>query len=544
VQVTTERQENCIVKLTVSVDERRTNELLRRSARTLSRRYRLPGFRPGKAPYNVVVRHLGIESIQSQVLDQFGDEVFEEGLEQSGLQPIDQASLEDVTWDPSFTLHLAVPVGPEIDLGDYREIRIPWQGAQVTDEKLDEALVRLQREQSEWQSADRPAEIGDQIVADITAKVKDEVVLDNTDREMILNDGSPYPVPGFAAAIVGMQAGETREFNQSYPEDHYNADIAGQEGHFTVTLKQIRAQILPPLDDEFAIMVGDYESLDDLKAKVRQSLQQKTENRLEQAFEERMWDELLQVVSIEYPEVYVDREVDVYQQQLARQLQPQGIDLASFFQISNMTEEAWREQVRPQAAERLKRNLVLRELIKIEELAVEDGEVDAEIAKMLESLGDRADDMREMIESDAGRMSITDGLLTQKALDHLKAIVRAPEAAEETGTGEPEGEEAAEATEAGIAEADAPQASEVVVEAPDVEDAPETGVVEADAQKASEDAQAAASDNIESENGATSGAEAEQVAEETTKAQEQAEAEQDEPAEPADASDASEDGLD
>ncbi len=577
-QVTTERQENCIVKLTVSVEEQRTNELLRRSARTLSRRYRLPGFRPGQAPYKVVVRRLGIESIQAQVLDQFGDEVFEEGLKQSGLQSIDQASLDDVTWDPSFTLHLTVPIGPEVDLGDYREIRIPRQVTQVTDEEWDEALVRLQKEQSEWQPAKRPAEVGDQVVVDITARVNDEVVLDNTDREMILNDESPYPVPGFAEAVVGMQAEETREFVLSYPEDYYNVDIAGQEGHFDVTLKENRAEVLPPLDDEFAIMVGDYESLDDLKTKLRLSLQEEAENRANQAFEERMWEELLEVVSIEYPEAYVDREVDADQERLAQQLQTQGIDLASFFQISNMTEETWREQVRPQAIERLKRNLVLSEVIKTKELAVEDDEVDAEIAETLESLGDRADDMRERIESDTGRMMVTDGLLTQKALEHIKVIVRAPEEAEETEAGEPEGEQAAEATEAEdsteaeVAEADAPEASEDtakaadvedapeteateadaqkasedIVEAADVEDAPETEVAEAGAQEANEDAKAAASERFESEQEATVDAEAEQVAEETSKAQEQAEAEQDEPADeseqkPEDTSTASED---
>ena len=208
-KVTTEREENCIVKLTISVEESKETEYLRRSARALSRQYRIRGFRPGKAPYNVIVQRLGIDTVRAQVVEQFGDQVFEQGLEESGLEPADMASLEEVTWEP-FTLHLKVPVAPEVSLGDYREIRIPWTAPQVTDEELAEELARLQKQQSEWETVERPAELGDQVVLNIVGRVGDDVVLENTDRELVLNAESPYPIPGFAEAVVGMVPGEKR----------------------------------------------------------------------------------------------------------------------------------------------------------------------------------------------------------------------------------------------------------------------------------------------------------------------------------------------
>ncbi|RQW08662.1 trigger factor, partial [candidate division KSB1 bacterium] len=254
-KVTTERLENCIVKLDIQVDDKETHNYLHDAARTMAKDYRVPGFRPGKAPYHVVMQRFGLEAIRVQVIEQFGDQVFEAGLKESGLEPVDQASLEEVTWDP-FTLHLTVPVAPAVNLGGYRDIRIDWEEPSVSDQDLEEELDRLRRQHGEWQEAGRGAELGDQIVIDITGKVEDKVVLGNTEREMVLNADSPYPIPGFAEQIVGMKVDETREFDLTYPEDHYNPDTAGKSAHFEATLHKIQVETLPELNDEFAILVG------------------------------------------------------------------------------------------------------------------------------------------------------------------------------------------------------------------------------------------------------------------------------------------------
>jgi trigger factor len=416
--------------------------------------------------------------VQAQAIEQFGDQVFEQGLEESGLEPIAQASLQEVTWEPTMALHLTVPVGPEVDLGAYQDVRVPWQAPEVTEEDVEEELARLQKQHAEEQASEKPAELGDQIVADITATVEGEVVLENTGRELVLDAESPYPAPGFSEAVVGMQAGETREFALTYPEDHYNADIAGKEGHFEVHVTEVKTEVLPELDDEFAIMVGDYEDLDDLKAKVRQSLQESAESAAESEFEEAMWQELLEVAEIEYPEVYVDREVEMMQSQFGSTLQRQGMDLDTFFQLTNSSEEKWRAEIRPQAIEQMKRRLILAEVVHDQELAVDDDEIKAEIKEALEPLGEQADEMRELLESENGRLSIEDSLLRQKAMEYLKSVVRVEaeageEADEETETTEASAEEEvveeaeeekAVADEASADEASADEADDELVE--------------------------------------------------------------------------------
>jgi len=470
-KVTTERQENCIVQLTISVDEEKETEYLRRSARALSREYRIHGFRPGKAPYDVVVQRLGLEMVRAGALDRFGDEVFEQGLEESKLEPVAQASLQDVTWDP-MTLHVEVPVKPEVLLSKYRDIRITWGVPEVTEEQVNEELLKLQREQSEWRPDDRPAEMGDQVVLNIKGTVEDEIVLENTNRELVLDPDSPYPVPGFAERVAGMQPGETKESDLTYPEDHYNAEIAGKEGHFEVTLHEIRVEVLPELDDEFAILVGDYESLSELKASVREKLEEEARERAENEYEEQVWKALLETAEVGYPAVMVDREIESTKAQLEQQLQQrQGMDFQSFLSLSNTTEETWAAGVRPEAEERLKRGLLLAEVVEQEELSVESAEVEAEIEEMLEPLGERGEQLREIFNSPSGRMSVNERLLTRKAVERLKAIARGEEppkgnppseAAEEPAAGAEEGSEAGtpEAeTEVAAAEVGAPSES-------------------------------------------------------------------------------------
>jgi trigger factor len=509
-KVTTERQENCVVQLDIIVEPEEERSYLRRSARALSREYRIRGFRPGKAPYDVVVQRLGIDMVRAQAVDQFGDHIFSDGLDLSELEPVAQASLEEVTWDP-FTLHLTVPVGPEVTLGDYRDIRIPWGVPEVTEDQVNAELIELQEDQSEWRPDDRPAEFGDQVVLNIKGTVEGESVLENTDRELVLDADSPYPVPGFADAVVGMQPDETREFDLSYPDDHYNAEIAGKTGHFVVTLTEIRVEVLPELDDEFAMMVGDYENLEELKASVRSSLEEQAQERAEDEYEEQIWEEILETASVEYPLVMVESELESIKRQMENTLQQQSLDLESYFRLTGTTEEAWLEEAQPQAAQRVVRGLVLSEVVSAEELTLLPGEMSDEVERIVASAGDQGERVREMLESPQGLMSVSEQLLTGKAIERLKAIARG----EDPPIGEPETEatdsetaEDADAADETTAESDA-AAAETNQEETAAAEAPADEEIsdEADSEEETADAEAADQEATQAETAAQEAAE-------------------------------------
>jgi len=423
-KVTSERLENCIVALHIEVDDQETHTYLRQAARKLSQDYRIAGFRPGKAPYDVVVQRFGLDAIREQVVEQFGEQIFEKGLEASGIKPAERASLEQVTWDP-FTLHVKVPVEPMVNLGNYRDIRIEWQEPVITDQDVEGELNRLRQQHAEWQEEpERGAELGDQVVLDITGKAEGKVVLGNKDREMVLNADSPYPIPGFAQQVVGMKVGESREFDLTYPADHYNPDTAGKEAHFEVTLHRIRVEKLPELNDEFAALVGDYENLEDLKNKLRQSLLERTQYETQETYLDQIWERLRQEAVVEYPQIYVDRELEVMKRQIKSQLQQNNIDLENYLKLINSTEAEWKEGLRPQAVERLVRRLILQQVIEQEKIQVKEEEIEAETQHALELVGDDASQLREWLQSSVGQLSIIEDLLTRKATERLIEIAR------------------------------------------------------------------------------------------------------------------------
>jgi FKBP-type peptidyl-prolyl cis-trans isomerase (trigger factor) len=177
--------------------------------------------------------------------------------------------------------------------------------------------------------------------------------------------------------------------------------------------------------------VGDYDSLDDLKTKLRVSLLDESKEQAEEAYEEQIWEKLFEVATVDYPQLFVDQEMDALQAQFEGQLQQQGVDLDTYLQLTNTTQEAWAEQMRPAGEERLKRNLVLGQVIQEEGLQVETEEIETEIEDMARPLGEQGDRVREAFASPMGKLRVTETLLLRKAMDRLKAIARGVESADQ-----------------------------------------------------------------------------------------------------------------
>ena len=186
-KVETERLENCQMALTIEVDEERTQRALRKVARRISRQAKIPGFRPGKAPYNVVAGMFGKDVLYQEVLDELGNTVYEEALKETGLEPFGQAQLTDYETDP-LVLKMVVPLVPVVELGDYRQMRLEPEEEAAREEEIDETLRRIQEQNTFWEPVKRAAQWGDLAIVDIEGMVKGETVIGNKGRELIGND--------------------------------------------------------------------------------------------------------------------------------------------------------------------------------------------------------------------------------------------------------------------------------------------------------------------------------------------------------------------
>jgi trigger factor len=423
-KISTERIEDCQVVLSIEIDAERVEHYMRRAARRLSNRMQIPGFRKGKAPYNLVLQRLGREALIGEALEELSGEVFKEALEESGIEPIDQAKLESVEGEP-LTLKMIVPVAPVVELSNYRQIRLEPEEVSVDDEAVEEVLKEIQKNHAEQRPVQRPAQRGDIVVMDVKATVEGEAVFSDEERTLILETDALYPLPGFSEQVVGMVIGEDREFDLPYPEDSNIPDLAGKEVHFTVHLYDIKEEVLPALDDDLAMTAGDYETLDELRASARESLQLIAEREAEERFIARVLEEVTEGSRAEFPPVLLERELDDMVAEQDRLLRQQrGLTLDNYLQTIQVSAEDFRADLRPRASERLTRFLVLNEVAQAEGVQVSPDEIEKEIERLSQPYGEQAETMKKILSSPTSQSSLNADLLIRKAIEHLVAIAR------------------------------------------------------------------------------------------------------------------------
>ncbi|MCD6291376.1 MAG: trigger factor [Anaerolineae bacterium] len=490
-KISTEQLDNRQVVLTIEVEPERVERFLRQGARRLANRIRIPGFRKGKAPYQIIVNMVGKNAIYQEVLDDLIQEAYREALSQTQIEPIAQAELDDIQIEP-LVIRMRVPLAPEVKPGDYRSIRVEQEEIEVTDEEVEEVLNDLRESRSRWVEVDRPAQYGDLLTVDIKGTADEETVIDQTDWEFVpAEDAEAEIVPGFDAAFIGMEPGETREFTLTYPADS-NSRWAGKDVHFVATLKKIQARETIELNDEFAASIGDFQTLDELRESIRSELRSEREREAQAKHVEQVLDALVENAElVKYPPILLEQEIDRLIQDQESRLQASGLSMDEYLKLTQTTPEQYHESIRPQAEQRLVRNLLLDAVADAEEITVTPEEVEAEIVRMLQSMaGDTREQMGALLRTPAGRQIVAQDLRTQKTIERLLAIARG-EVEEATSEGEAvepgETEEEAEAS----AEASAPSEDEESVEVKEAarSEAEVKGTAEAAGSEAEEESQ-------------------------------------------------------
>jgi trigger factor len=430
-KVTTERLDNCQVNVFIELDAKEIDGKLRQTARKISREFAMPGYRKGRAPYHAVVRIFGLEAVQQETLENFGNDLYDAALEEVDYEPFDVGSLEEVEWDP-FRMTVLLPIQPEVELGEYAAVRVPFEPEEVTDEQIDEYLHNLQREHGQWVPVEREAAIGDQVVLDMHGRAGEEEVMNNEGQEMLLIAEATYPLPGFHEEIVGMSPGEEKTFTLTMPEDEEEEEFAGREAEITVRLHTVREEDLPPLDDDLAMMVGDYDTLDDLKADVWENLETDALQQAEAEYLEKVLDAMVETAErIEYPPKAVEQETEVVMDQMERNLAASGMQLDTFLNMIGKTRDMYKQELSSSAEDRLKKRLVLNKVAEEEGLTIEEEELEEEIERLIEAMGDQAASMRALLETPGGKESVNQDLLVSRAQQRVVEIAKGEVPAEE-----------------------------------------------------------------------------------------------------------------
>lgn len=439
--VKTEPRENRQLAVTIEVDQQRVEQELRKAAAKIAQRYVIPGFRKGKAPYHIVVQQVGLQGLYAEFVEELGEELFRKALEQEKIQPYAQSSLEDIQLEP-LTYRLIVPLEPTVKLGDYRSLRVEEDPIQIDPAEIDRRLEMYQEEYANWKEGERPCTHGDRVTMDVKSVIvredgeaseADEVVLDETDWEVVLDEEHPLEPEGLEEEILGMRAGEEKEFVITWPADSQSI-YAGKQAKFFVKIKKVESYEKPELNDEFAKLVGpDFETLEDLRNAIAESLTEEARKEAQRQYTDKVLNALVEISELDYPPVVVEDQIDAMINDHDRRLRQMGLGgLEWFLQRSGQTEESYREELRPIATQIARRNLVLSEVIRHEGIEASEEEIEAHVRRMLgvEEGGEIDPSMRTMadfLRIGPGRSMVISQVLSEKAIQLLEALARGQE---------------------------------------------------------------------------------------------------------------------
>ena len=443
--VTTELPENCEVLMTVEMDEQEADNLLKAAAKRIARQVQIPGFRPGKAPYRQVVQRVGEDALRSEALEDLGERVFKEALEKSELEPFAPASMEDISWSP-LVMKVRVPVDPVVDIGEYRALRMEAELVEVGEQDVDGALAELQDEHTTWNPVERPAEMGDTMVMGIEERDGDRVLVADEEVKYELEAVDEDDArPDLATPLLGLSAGDEKSFDLPYPESNSNPDYAGKEITVSVKVHQVMERETYPLDDDFAQSVGDFDNIEELKAKLAQDLLQKRESEADVQVAAKMLEQIIDNADpLEWHQSLEEGMLDRWLEDVDSNLQENGLTLDVYLTTQKKTREQFREEYRSSAQARIRRMLVISELIKQEGLTVEGEEVIDRIDQMSLMAGERGNDLRQALGTEDGVTSVAQKMLDAKLQERLIQIAKAEVEAEAEVESEGKDEDEAE----------------------------------------------------------------------------------------------------
>src|SRR4051812_860915 len=429
VKISTQELESSQVLLEIEVDPPRVERAVDQAYKRFAHRLNVPGFRRGKAPRPIVERMVGREALLEEAIEQLVPQVYQEAVGEAGLTPIEQASVEVVETDP-LRIKATVPVRPSVQLGEYRRIQRDLTIPEVTEEQVQEVLDQLREEHATWAPVERAVQFGDRIAMDVHGAAGEEVVSDRQDVEYVVAEDATRPLPGFSAQLVGLQAGESKEFTISVPADYEDAELAGKEPTFKVTVHWVKEKHLPDVDDAFASTVGQFATLAELREKVESELKVRAEATARREFQDGVVEAVVGAATLELPPQAIEKEAERRRERMAAGLSRRGISLEQYQRLVGKSDDDLNEELRTEARRELLRELVLDEVAKAEAIEVAPSEIEAEIRAMAGESADAAQ-VRKALARQEARERVEHLVRERKAVERLVALASG-EAAEAT----------------------------------------------------------------------------------------------------------------
>lgn len=386
---TIERKEHNIAKLTITVDAETFAAAVQQAYFKTAKHYNIPGFRKGHAPRKVIENMYGEGVFFEDAFEIVWGDAYDAALDEFELVAVDKPTLdiEQIGLAEGVVFTAEVQLKPEVTLGTYKGIEVEKPTYTVEDADVDREIEQEREKNARFVGVERPVENGDRVILDYSGSV-DGVPFDGgTAEEQTLVIGSGTFIPGFEEQMVGMAVGEEKNITVTFPEEYHAENLAGKEAVFAVKVREVQVKELPALDDEFAKDVSEFDTLEELRASKRKTMEERAARNEKTATENVCIQAVCDAATVEVPACMTDRQINYMLQDMAYRLSMSGISLEDYCKYTGTDIEALRESYRTEAEGRVKMQLVIEAVGKAEKIACTDEELEAEIAEYAEQNG-------------------------------------------------------------------------------------------------------------------------------------------------------------
>jgi len=434
------------VRLDVEVSPEAVRKGVEAKVRELRRDVRVPGFRPGRAPRRVIENRVGRDYIYMEALQEELPRWYSEAVVESNLRPIDRPEIhfdEPLDEQKGFKFSATVEVRPEATLGPYKGLEVPRREVEISEENVEETMEELRGQFATLAAAEgRPVQEGDFVILDYAGERMTGGSLEGAEAEdYMLEVGRGELLEDFEKNLVGMNAGERKQFAVTFPADYEEEALRGQSVLFRVHVKEIKERELPPLDDEFAKEASEFETVEEFRVAIREQLEAEAERRVAGEFRGRVLEVVAEGAEVEVPEVMVEEKAEEMVESFERSIRSQGIEPEQYYRFAGSSPEEVKERVRDDATDTVQKELVLDGVAAAEGITAGEEAVMHEIGHLAEGSDRSPEEIAETMRKNGTFQLLEEELTRQKALDFLVENAVPVPMPEEVEAEEPEDQE-------------------------------------------------------------------------------------------------------
>ena len=382
--VQVENLEKNTAKLTIEVPAEKFEEAVQHSYNKNKGKFNIPGFRKGKAPFNMIKKMYGVGVFYEDAVDEVIDASYPDAAKESGLEIVSRPSIsiEEIEEGKAFVYTAVVAVKPEVTLGQYKGVEVQKTKSEVTEEDIETEIKRAREKNSRLITVeDRGIEDGDQVTIDFDGSVDGKRFEGGKAEDYPLTIGSHTFIDNFEEQLIGKTTGEECEVNVTFPAEYHVEELKNKPAVFKVKVKEIQRKELPEANDEFASEVSDFDTMEEYKKDLTEKLQAEKIEAAKTADEDKVVAKVIENATMEIPDQMVEEQVNGMVNDYARRLESQGISFKQYVEITGMTAEKIGEQMKPQAIKRIQTRLVLEAVVKAENIQADDAAVEEQFDK-------------------------------------------------------------------------------------------------------------------------------------------------------------------